>query len=155
MLGKLLQTAKVICRPMLCRYVFYVMGFYAMAMKPPPSTATREEGEDSDYSGHASDSDIGEDVEDLIKDSRDKSDVPMDASSDVLDDIEKDFDDDDDVGPDTKEKLAAIANKAFSSLTESVKKLKKKQESYPRPKNCSIVLVPKVNKALNMAENES
>lgn len=69
-----------------------------------------------------------------------------DNDSPLLSEIDASFDDDD-VGPEITPKLASIANKAFSK-TVPIDSIKKKQESYSRPKNCDKVVVPKVNKEI-------
>ena len=51
----------------------------------------------------------------------------------VLDDIDASPDDDEDVGPDMDDKLAAITNKAFSKHL-SIEVVKKKKDAYSRPK---------------------
>ena len=65
----------------------------------------------------------------------------------VLDNIDASLDDDEDVGPDVDEKLAAITNKAFSKHL-SIDVVKKKKDAYSRPKNCDKVIVPKINKEI-------
>ena len=63
---------------------------------------------------------------------------------DDLDEIHASLDKESDVGTDTNDKLASIANNAFSKplATEAIKS---KIEAYPRPKNCEKLVVPTVN----------
>ena len=66
---------------------------------------------------------------------------------DLLDDIDASLDEDDDVGPETSPKLASIANKAFSKMPV-IEIVKKKKNTYRKPKNCDKVLVPTVNREI-------
>lgn len=65
----------------------------------------------------------------------------------ILDEAEASMDGDEELGADVTPKLANIANKAFS-CTMNIDIIKKKQETYPRPKNCERLVVPQINKEI-------
>jgi hypothetical protein len=112
----------------------------------PNPQASNKVDEDVDSSDAESDMscDNGDDIGDLFKDCQ-KASTSNKEDDNLLDDIEKGLDDDDDIGPETLEKLARIANKSFGKMTDNAK-LSKMKDSYPRPKNCDEIVVPKVNK---------
>ena len=60
---------------------------------------------------------------------------------------EKDYEEDEKLGPDVSEEFANIVNARFSK-EQSKKSLKKRMDDIARPKNCTGLKVPKVNKMI-------
>ncbi|KAK7469507.1 hypothetical protein BaRGS_00036486 [Batillaria attramentaria] len=70
-----------------------------------------------------------------------------DSETNLLDELDRDLDDQEVTGAPVAESLAKLANNRFQS-SMSVDKVKERMEKYPRPTNCTALVTPEVNKEI-------
>jgi hypothetical protein len=114
----------------------------------PIAGCSKMESDDDDVlSLHEETCELDDEEDNLCVDSQ--ASVPSKDSSepdcDFIEMLQKDFDDDDDVGDPIKDSLAKLCNGRFTQKL-SDDKLKERLNSNKKPANCSDVRVPSVNK---------